>query len=475
MGSQYLVFLIQFATSVIISRFFLAPAEVGLFSIALASAMMVSIFQDFGITRFVSGQPEMSDEKIGHCTTVSLGVSLIIVVLVLALASPVAAFYGEPRLAHLLWLVGASYLFVPFWTVSAALLARDMDYRALFAVNAGSIIVGSGVGLAMAASGYAAAALAWSVLAQSVVKAIIAQCFRRSFPRLPMSRNEAAPILGFGSSSVLLYVSAAIGVRSQDLLVGRIISIEAVGLFSRATALAGQLASLLTGAINAVFYPAFARKRDAGEPLAEPYVRLVASVTAINWAAMAGLCVAAEPLVLLLYGDKWRDVATLLQWTALAEMCFVAIPLHIDVPILLGRIKTLLWFSFADTTVVILFLVIGATIGVEQAAISRLCYGLVWIGIYARFQQSLIGFSTRTLITNYAKSGLCALIAATPMLLAYAFWRTPATLGFDGLLLTSGLGVIAWIAAIHLIRHPAAAEIEATIGHLFSRLRPARI
>jgi len=39
-GSQYCLFAIQFATSVIISRFFLKPDEIGLFSVALAAAMM---------------------------------------------------------------------------------------------------------------------------------------------------------------------------------------------------------------------------------------------------------------------------------------------------------------------------------------------------------------------------------------------------------------------------------------------------
>ena len=49
MATQYAAFIFQFATSVIISRFFLLPSDVGLFSIALAAAMMVSIFQDMGI------------------------------------------------------------------------------------------------------------------------------------------------------------------------------------------------------------------------------------------------------------------------------------------------------------------------------------------------------------------------------------------------------------------------------------------
>ena len=49
MAGQYLSFAIQFAASVVISRFFLSPTEVGLFSIAMAAALLIAVLQDFGL------------------------------------------------------------------------------------------------------------------------------------------------------------------------------------------------------------------------------------------------------------------------------------------------------------------------------------------------------------------------------------------------------------------------------------------
>ena len=47
MAGQYLSFAIQFVASVIISRLFLTPGEVGLFSIGMATALIVAVLQDF--------------------------------------------------------------------------------------------------------------------------------------------------------------------------------------------------------------------------------------------------------------------------------------------------------------------------------------------------------------------------------------------------------------------------------------------
>ena len=78
MASQYGGFVIQFATSVIISRFFLAPDEVGLFSIALAAAMLVAVLQDFGLSRYISGLPSLTPEEVHRCSSVAVIFSLLI-------------------------------------------------------------------------------------------------------------------------------------------------------------------------------------------------------------------------------------------------------------------------------------------------------------------------------------------------------------------------------------------------------------
>jgi O-antigen/teichoic acid export membrane protein len=210
-------------------------------------------------------------------------------------------------------------------------------------------LLGYGAAVLFAWQGFGPAALAWSVLVLALSRAGLAMALRPVMPRVPRAIETLKPILNFSSASFIISASGAIGQRSQDLIVGRLLGLASTGLFSRAGALAAQLSTLIAGGLSSVFYSAFARKRDAGEPLAEPYLHLIACNTALNWAAMLGLALAAEPLVLLLYGERWADVAPLLQWMAIAEMLFVAIPLQMDIPILLGRIRTLIWINLLDT------------------------------------------------------------------------------------------------------------------------------
>ncbi len=474
MGSQYTGFIINFAMSVIISRFFLSPAEVGLFSIALAAAMVVSILQDFGISRYIAGEAELDDAKIRICASVSFLFAWGIALVILALAWPLSLFYEDPRLVPLMLIIGASYFVFPFAIVPTALLVRDMDFRRLFMINVGSALVAAIVAIALAAAGFSASALAWAQLIQFAFRAAFAQLLRPAPVPLPPQLAGAGPVLKFGTSASTLYLSGTIGVRSPDLIVGSLLTLTAVGLYSRANALAGQLRMLVSGALGGVFYPAFARLRDAGEAWGPYYIKVVSGYSSVTWAAMAGLAVAAVPLVQLLYGDVWIEAASALQWIALGEMCFVALPLHMDLPILKGRINTLIRYNIVDTVVSITLLIVFARWGLEWAAISRLAYGLIWIGIYARLMHRIIGFDWRALLSVYTKSLGATAAAIAPMLLAYEFWREPKALGFDGLVACTLAGILCWLITLYGLRHPIRHEISDVIRSAFGKLNLIR-
>jgi O-antigen/teichoic acid export membrane protein len=458
--SQYASFTIQFATSVIISRFYLLPADVGLFSIALAAAMMVSIFQDMGFSRFITGQPEMRMEHVRDYAAIAVGAGLLVTLVLLAAASPMARFYGQAALAGLMIIVAAAFLVQSLAIVPTALLTRSMDFRALFIINAGSALAGAITGVALAARGHGPASLAWGMLATAAFKLVASLAYRPILPRFIRDMATVRPLLKFSSSSFLISLSGSVGQRSQDLIVGRVLGITATGLFTRASALAGQMSTLVVGAINSVFYPAFARKRDVGEPLGEPYLHLIACNTALNWAAAVGLALAAEPVVYLLYGPRWMDVAPLLRWTAIAEVFFVAVPLQMDIPILLGRIRTLIWINFIDTALTVALLAVFALWGVESAAISRLVVAVLWFAIYILYIKRLLGLHFRQLAEVYLKSAVVALAAGLPLAAALHFGWFGEVMGFFPLLSLSLTGVVTWFMAVLLVRHPALAELR---------------
>ena len=478
-SSQYSQFVLQFITSVVISRFFLRPEEIGLFSVALAAAMILSVIQDFGLTRYIGRHPTADGDTVRHCTVIAVLFSFLLAGLILAIAWPVARFYGEPRLFPVLGLIAASYLLNPWSVVPVALLARRLDFRGTFLVNTSGAVANSACALTLAALGFSAESLAWAMIAQAGTRALVAQILRPTpfSPRIRLS--EAKAIVAFGSGSALLYLSGGIGMRTPDLIVGRLQGMAGAGLFSRGVALASQLHYLVAGAVGSIYYPTFARLNEEKQDLGPYYQRVVAAHGAIVWPAMALLAVLSQPVILLLYGERWAQAAPLLAYVALAECCFVALPLHMDLPILLGRMRQLLWLNLADTALSVGTLAAGAMISVEAAAASRIAYGLGWFCLYALWMQSLVGFRWSAVLGIYIRSAGAALVTILPALYAIFVWRSPATLGFDGLVLAAAGSGLCWLGAIAALRHPAREDLAGIAMHAIRpllgrlKLRPA--
>lgn len=475
MAGQYLSFAIQFIASVIISRWFLSPGEVGLFSIAMATALIVAVLQDFGLSRYISGLTTLDRQDIARCGSVAVLFSALVAAIVAATAWPMAQAYHEPRLTLILLILSGSYLFVPMSVVPMALMARAMQFRGLFAVNVCAALAQGAVAVLLAAAGYSSLALALATVAAAAMRGIMAQTMRPSWPRR-LRFDGIGHVVGFGARASVLYLTGALGTRTPDLIVGKALGITAVGLYSRAVSLSDQFRMLIAGAIGSVFYPAFARIRDRGQPLGPAYLRVCAGYSGVVWPAMVGLALASGPIIRLLYGPAWLRTAPLLAMIALTEVMLIALPLVSDLPILAGKLNQLLARNLIDTAVSVLLLAIGTQWGVEGAAASRLVYAVFWYALYFRFMHRIVGFDRISLMLIYLRSGLASLAAVAPLALTYALWAPPATITLAQLGGASLAGGLCWLVALALLRHPVLGEIMgmAAAVPVVDRCIPAR-
>ncbi|RIV85839.1 oligosaccharide flippase family protein [Aurantiacibacter zhengii] len=475
MASQMGAFIIQFAASVILARWFIDPDELGLFTIAFSFVSLLAVLQEFGINRYVAGEPDLDDDGVRTAFTVSLAISWTIAVLCVLLSWPAAAFYDLPGLLPLLLVVAASYFFVPLATVPMALLHRRMDFRSNTMIEIGVVLTNAAVAITLAWYGYGAIALAWGAFAQQVARAAIAQWRVGGKLPIPPRIEGAWPVLHFGGFSTVLNGMSQLGSRLPELLIGRLLDTVAVGLFARAYGLAWQLRWLVSGGMTTVFYPAFARFRDRGDPLGPHYERVTASFTALTWPTMAGLAACSVPVVNILYGERWLGAARPLEWIAMAQILMIALPLHVELPILLKRTRPLLWRFGLDTAVSVVLLAIGAMFSLEAAAASRVAYGFAWLAIHAPFLQGVVGFRWSALLRIWLQSALVTGAAVLPVWLSYRYVAPALEAGFLQVFAAAVIGVVLWLVTLRQIRHPAYFEIHHFASHALSRFGWARL
>jgi O-antigen/teichoic acid export membrane protein len=349
-----------------------------------------------------------------------------------------------------------------------------MDYQSNTMIEVGSALANAVTAITLAVMGYGALALAWGAFAQQGARLVASQWRAGLMLPWPLRLEGAAPVFKLGGTNSVLSVCYSITGRAPELVIGRLIDNAAVGLFARASGLALQLRLLVAGAVTGVFYPAFRRVRDNGEPLGPPYLRVVAAYTGVTWPAMAGIAVLAEPIIHLLYGERWIAAAPLLGWVALSQLCYVALPLNSDLPLLLDRMRSLIRRNMIETAASILLLALSAPFGLIWVAISRFAHGIIFMGIYAPLMHDMLGFRWRDLVLIYLRSLLVTAAAVAPALASYALWQPAAEAGALQMLTTSGLGVLCWLVTLRLAGHPLFGEIIGLLSEIVMSLRQRR-
>lgn len=470
-ASQWLVFVLNFVVSVLIARYLLPPSALGTFSVGFAAAAMVSMLQDFGLSRFLVRADVLSDEMLDTCTTITLCMGTAVCLAIAALSVPVAWYYARPQLVPIMLLIGSAFLLLPFNTVPIALLQRAIDYRSIAIINLAAAAANGAVSAAFAFLGYGAVALALGFVAQQVARATMSALLGPRSVRFRLSFRGARPVVSFGSGTTLLAVSGAVGTRSPDLIIGSALGMHAVGLYGRAAGMADGLRLLLDGGLSSVFFAHFAQLMRAKQALGRAYLDLVACYTSIMWPAMLLLSLLAGPIVTLLYGAGWQEAAQALRWVALSELLFFALPLHTEVPVISGHLRELLIRNVVDTVVALACLVLLVRFGLAAAAAARLVYAVIWFFIYFGLMRRIVGFSARALFGAHARSAACALAAVLPVAALTDGGRvlTPATATAAAL-----AGGSLWLATLALLDHPTWGELRRLAGTLrLGRAGPA--
>lgn len=460
MASQYLVFATQFATSLYLARYHIDPQALGLFSIAVAIVALARSFQDAGLNQYLVGLRRVTQADRQNAFTLSCLLAVAALIFCLLIAWPAGRMMHAPgddgaAITNLILFMGLGCLCTPFTLLPLTILQRRLDFRRIAYVDLGCCATNGIVAIGLAQIGYGALALAAGTLAQQLCRALLLRCLMQARYARRLSLARAGALVRYGRSATLLNM-AWLGVdKAPDLILGHQIGPVAVGLFARAQGLSAIIRQLCLSGISGVFYAKFSRLQARGQPLAPFYEHMTAAFCALTWPAFAGLALLAEPILSVLFGPNWGAAAPALRWIALSQICFVALPLHTELPMLLGQQWALIRRCLLDSGLSVALMAYAATRDVEAAALSRCAFGVFWFAIHATQMRVLIRFRWGRMGRAYAAAGLLTLAAALPA--ALALWFAPlGGIGAVQLGLTVFAGIGGWAVMLWLLRKPAA-------------------
>lgn len=458
-GANLLQFGILFVASVIIARL-LTPDELGVFAIAMAANGLIFAFQNTGVGQYIIAQDTLSPRRLGAILTIQSLQSAAMAAALLVAAHLLAALLEEPRLVPAIGILAIAAIIAPAEMMASGLFQREMRFDKALVLVAGKSLANAAVSIACALHGLSYASLSWGAVGGAATGLVLAVllCGRRL--AVPPNLDGWRDYWRFGSAMLSIVAVTNFCSRIALILLGRITDMASVGLFSRATGMAEMIQYGLTDPLARLVLPALAERNRIPADFRAAYLRAMAVMTAVSWAAFAGLAVLAAPVIALVYGTPWLPAAPLLVWLCIARILMDIVPCYMEVMVAAGRLPQLARPLQARAIAGLAAFALGASFGLTEAAMARAAEAALGVVLTLPLVRAAAEIGMRDLLRIWGTSLAAALAAVAPAVAWMQAHGWPSQLAPGVLVGLVAAGAGAWLVVLALTRHEVWQQLQ---------------
>lgn len=287
----------------------LSPRDFGLVAMAMTVSGFLQVFKEAGLSTATVQREDITDAQVSNLFWINLGVSGLASMAMAVSAPLIAQFFHQPQVAGISVVLAGSFLLDGLAVQHMALLNRQMRFKLISAIEIGSVAAGFLVGLGMALRGWGYWSLVGATLSTAAIRSMATWAVLPWRPKQPTRRSGTGSLVHFGADLTLVGVVYALARGSDSLLIGRFLGSEAVGLYSRATALLTSPLERVISPASSVVVPALSRLQTQPDRYRASFLKIFEGI-AIAGGLFAGVFLPlAHPLVVVVLGQKWEAAA----------------------------------------------------------------------------------------------------------------------------------------------------------------------
>ncbi|MBL4905496.1 MAG: lipopolysaccharide biosynthesis protein [Flavobacteriaceae bacterium] len=279
------------------------------FGIIAISATLINFIQVFGVSGIseyvVFYHEDDKKEVVSSAFWLNISMTVLIIVVLVILAPFWADFYGNDKIVNIIYLLSVGFFFNMLSAIPIALYRKEIDYKPLVVIQLifGTISQLSQVLLAFLGFGVYSLAIPTAVVLPLLSLTLI---YKSKFrPSLKFSLEHWKKIFEYSKFVIGTRVIGMLVNNGDNLLIARILSLKALGIYDVAFRLANLFINHFNPIITNISLPILAKSREKKNELTTRFRKMIDMVSVINIPVIIGMILFAEPIILLLYGQKW--------------------------------------------------------------------------------------------------------------------------------------------------------------------------
>ncbi len=454
-GNQGIQFLIQ----VVLARL-LMPEHFGLIGMILVFIALSNSLVDSGFTQALIRERQASQTDYSTVFYFNLVISLLIYSSLFVAAPVISQFFNEPQLVSLVRVLSIGIVINAFAIIPKALFAKEVNFKAQAKINLSASVLSGVIAIGLAVAGYGVWSLVLRQLSMNAIQSVLFNITKKWWPSLVFSVASFKRLFGFGWKLLVSGLIDTFYTNVYFLIIGKQYSATQLGYYTNASRFSEIVSQNLAATILRVTYPVLSSIQDEHERLKQSYKHITKLAAFLIFPVMVGMAAVGEPLVLLVFGDKWQEMIVYFQLLSIAGMLYPILALDLSILQVKGRSDLYLKLELINKGMLTGLLVLAV---VFQLGVI----GLIGAAIVNTYVEFFINSHVSKQEVSYpAKEKLLDLLP----IFGLSFFMGGVVWGLGFVLETSlfvqlgmqlFLGIVVYIAACRLIR---LAELQTVYG-----------
>lgn len=361
--------LAQFVAVPILARL-LSPADYGVVGMAMPFILFAMMIADAGIGMSLVRVPASERRVWSTCFWLSAALGLVLAAIMAAL-SPLAAYlFNEPRLGPIVMTLTLVVFAQAVSAIPGAALQQQHKFKLIAVIEIVATIVGIIAAIVVGLRGGGA----WALVAQQLVfylmRFVLTYRLSAFRPLYVYNYREVAEHLTFGRDVLSVNILNFFARSLDNLVIGKVISAAAVGIYSMALQFARLPGMLVSGPLQFVLYPRLSERKNDPAAIRATFL-IVTRVLAIMIFPTMGMVAAAHYAVFtLLLSAKWAVSGKLFMIVAASCAVNAVTSLSATVLLALGRTDIRIRTTIEFGGLWLASLLVSVWFGLEWVAIA---------------------------------------------------------------------------------------------------------
>ena len=374
--------IVGFLVTIILARY-ISAEEYGLFAIISVFIALSQTLYDSGLSTSLIQKKKVESIDYNTVFAFNMVLSGLLYFALFISADYISRFFEDERLTLLIRVCCLVIILNSFSIVGNARLTRLMNFDLLAKARLISSSIAGVVAVVMAISNFGI----WSIVFQQITSSILYTCIlimvTNYMPKFRFDWNSFQSLFSFGYKLVLTGLLSRLSQSITTFSIGRFFGTSSLGHYNRANVLTSYGSDIITNVTQSVSFPLLSKYQSETSTSHDLHIKSVRLATIVATPLLLLLFVFAEPLILIVLGERWQDSIFFVKVIALAKITYPTSVLNRSLLNSMGRSDLSLKTAIQETGIFILILTVCL-----PYSIDILIYGFCLHSILSYFINS---------------------------------------------------------------------------------------